>query len=237
MRAVSSAADTHDDVSMASSPAPDELATARELVRLLQACGVSFADTADGVLRALTKTVVETALEELADHLGYDKHDPAGRNGANSRNGTRTNTVLTDTVGQIDIESQREMWRLLTLETRMESCRVNSHQGSRPHVGTAGRRTPLRSGRSARWGRAELGTEHGTVYRVARQRGYGVESVRSWVRQADIDDGYEPGVTTTESARVKELAQEIRELKRANEILKRAACRVRHHRRPSTVTG
>ena len=35
-----------------------------------------------------------------------------------------------------------------------------------------------------------LGTEHGTVYRVARQLGYGVESVRSWVRQADIDDGY-----------------------------------------------
>ena len=38
--------------------------------------------------------------------------------------------------------------------------------------------------------RAELGTEHGTVHRVARQLGYGVESVRSWVRQADIDDGY-----------------------------------------------
>ena len=42
--------------------------------------------------------------------------------------------------------------------------------------------------------RAELGTEHGTVNRVARQVGYGVESVRSWVRQADIDDGYAPGV-------------------------------------------
>ena len=43
--------------------------------------------------------------------------------------------------------------------------------------------------------RAELGTEHGTVNRVARQLGYGVESVRSWVRQADIDDGYAPGVS------------------------------------------
>jgi transposase len=61
------------------------------------------------------------------------------------------------------------------------------------------------------------------VSRVACQLGYGVESVRSWVRQADIDDGYEPGVTTTESQRVKELEQEIRELERANEILKRAA--------------
>lgn len=71
--------------------------------------------------------------------------------------------------------------------------------------------------------RAELGTDHGTVYRVARQLGYGVESVRSWVRQADIDDGYAPGVSTAESGRVKDLEQEVRELKRANEILKRAA--------------
>jgi len=71
--------------------------------------------------------------------------------------------------------------------------------------------------------RAELGSAHGTVYRVARQLGYGVESVRSWVRQADIDDGHVPGVSTSESARVKDLEQEIRELKRANEILKRAA--------------
>jgi transposase-like protein len=40
--------------------------------------------------------------------------------------------------------------------------------------------------------RAELGTEHGTVKRVADQLGYGTESVRLWVRQADIDDGHEP---------------------------------------------
>jgi transposase-like protein len=43
------------------------------------------------------------------------------------------------------------------------------------------------------------------------------------VRQADVDDGHVPGVSTVESARLKELEQEIRELKRANEILKRAA--------------
>ena len=52
--------------------------------------------------------------------------------------------------------------------------------------------------------RAELGTDHGTVQRVARQLGYGIESVRSWVRQADIDDGYAPGVTTAESQRIRD---------------------------------
>jgi transposase-like protein len=71
--------------------------------------------------------------------------------------------------------------------------------------------------------REELGTDHGTVQRVARQLGYGIESVRSWVRRADIDDGHAPGVPTGESQRVKDLEQEVRELKRANEILKRAA--------------
>jgi putative transposase len=107
--AVRAAADTNDDVSMASSPTPEELATARELVRAAQARGVSFADIADGVLKALTKTVVATALEEeLCAHLGYDKHDPAGRNGGNSRNGTRTKTVLTDTVGEIEIQVPRD---------------------------------------------------------------------------------------------------------------------------------
>ncbi|MHA2414035.1 IS3 family transposase [Mycobacterium avium] len=82
--------------------------------------------------------------------------------------------------------------------------------------------------------RAELGTEQGTVQRVARQLGYGVESVRTWVRQADIDEGLAPGVTTAESKRVQELEQEIRELKRANEILKRAAKFLRGGARPPT---
>ncbi len=45
-----------------------------------------------------------------------------------------------------------------------------------------------------------MGNEHGTVKRVAEQLGYGVESVRLWVRQADIDDGHAPGVTTGEEA-------------------------------------
>jgi transposase-like protein len=71
--------------------------------------------------------------------------------------------------------------------------------------------------------RAETGSEHGTVKRVADQLGYGVESVRQWVRQADVDDGHAPGVSTEENGRVRQLEQEVRELRRANEILKRAA--------------
>ena len=71
--------------------------------------------------------------------------------------------------------------------------------------------------------RAEIRTEHGTIQRVAAQLGYGVESVRSWVRQADIDDGQKPGVTTAEAEKIKALEQENRELKRANEILRRAS--------------
>lgn len=64
--------------------------------------------------------------------------------------------------------------------------------------------------------RAELGTEHGTVFRVANQLGYGVESVRSWVRRADIDDGVTAGVTSDQAAKVKALEQENRELRRAS---------------------
>ncbi|MDX6301223.1 MAG: transposase, partial [Nocardioidaceae bacterium] len=66
--------------------------------------------------------------------------------------------------------------------------------------------------------RAELGSEHGTVHRVAGQLGYGVESVRFRVCQADIDEGQVPGVSTSDSARMKALEQENRELKRANEM-------------------
>ena len=71
--------------------------------------------------------------------------------------------------------------------------------------------------------RAELGVTQGAVQRVATQLGYGVDSVRMWVKQADIDDGLIPGVSSAEAQRVRELEQENRELRRANEVLKRAA--------------
>jgi len=73
--------------------------------------------------------------------------------------------------------------------------------------------------------RAELGTDHGTIERVAHQLGYGVESVRGWVRQADVDDGVTAGTTTAEAERIKALEQEVRELRRANDILKTGGCR------------
>lgn len=71
--------------------------------------------------------------------------------------------------------------------------------------------------------RAETGERHGAVQRVARQLGYGVESVRSWVNRADVDEGLQPGTSSRDQARIRELEQENRELRRANEILKRAA--------------
>ena len=71
--------------------------------------------------------------------------------------------------------------------------------------------------------RKELGTSQGTVGRVAEQLGYGVESVRSWVKQADIDAGEAPGVTSADAEELKALRQEVRELRRANEILKKAS--------------
>ena len=77
-------------------PSAEELEVARELVRSARERGTALTGPG-GLLKALTKTVIDTALdEEMADHLGYGKHDPTGRNSGNSRNGTRTKTVLTD---------------------------------------------------------------------------------------------------------------------------------------------
>jgi transposase-like protein len=71
--------------------------------------------------------------------------------------------------------------------------------------------------------RAERGMDHGCIQRVATQLGFGTESVRKWVAQADIGDGTAPGVSSAEAERIKSLEAENRELRRANEILKRAS--------------
>jgi transposase len=69
----------------------------------------------------------------------------------------------------------------------------------------------------------ESGESVGVITRVARQLGIGSESLRNWVRQAQVDGGTRAGVTTDDAQRIKELERENRELRRANEILKSAA--------------
>jgi len=85
-----------------------EQQAAAELVRLAKEQGLSLTGS-DGLLKQLTKTVIETALaEELTEHLGYEKHDPAGAGSANIRNGTRGKTVLTEASGPVEIEVPRD---------------------------------------------------------------------------------------------------------------------------------
>ena len=72
----------------------------------------------------------------------------------------------------------------------------------------------------------DLGTSHGVVKRVAEQLGYGVESVRKWWRDADVDDGLagpDAQRVVELEAENKDLNQELRELRRANEILRKAS--------------
>ena len=71
--------------------------------------------------------------------------------------------------------------------------------------------------------REETGEHHGAVVRVARQLGFGVESVRKWVVRAEIDGGQRPGTTPEDNAKIRRLEQEVRELRRTNAILKTAS--------------
>ena len=85
-----------------------EQQAAVELVRMAREQGLSLTG-ADGLLKQLTKTVLETSLnEEMTEHLGYEKHDPAGAGTGNIRNGTRAKTVLTEASGQVEIEVPRD---------------------------------------------------------------------------------------------------------------------------------
>ena len=68
----------------------------------------------------------------------------------------------------------------------------------------------------------ESDRSHGVVTRVAGQLGLGSETLRKWVKQAQIDEGERPGETSEEHRRIAELERENRELRRANEILKAA---------------
>lgn len=65
--------------------------------------------------------------------------------------------------------------------------------------------------------------DRGVVSRVARQLGVGSESLRIGVSRAEIEDGERPGMTEAERAELKDLRKEVKELRRANDILQAAA--------------
>ena len=89
-------------------PEEVERQAVRELVKAARARGDELTGP-DGLLKAITKQVIEAALEEeMTEHVGYDKHAVEGRNGGNSRNGTREKTVLTDNAGPVTAEVPRD---------------------------------------------------------------------------------------------------------------------------------
>ena len=100
---------------------------AKELVRMAREQGLSLTGP-DGLLKQLTKTVIETALsEEMTEHLGYEKHDPAGAGTGNIRNGTRAKTVLTEASGHVEIEVPRD--RAATFEPQIVKKRQRRLNG------------------------------------------------------------------------------------------------------------
>jgi transposase-like protein len=65
--------------------------------------------------------------------------------------------------------------------------------------------------------------DQGVISRVSRQLGVGKESLRAWVKQADVDAGHQPGLTTAQHDELTSLRKEVKELRRANDILQAAA--------------
>lgn len=71
--------------------------------------------------------------------------------------------------------------------------------------------------------RRETGESHGVITRVAKEIGVGTESLRGWVRRAEIDSGKRPGTSSADAQRIAQLEREVKELRRANDILKAAS--------------
>ena len=102
-------------------PAGVDPALVAQLVAQARAQGLQLTGEG-GLLQQLTKRVLESALEgEITDHLGYDKHDPAGANSGNSRNGSRSKTVLTE-VGPVEIEVPRDRDGLVRAADRAQAA-------------------------------------------------------------------------------------------------------------------
>ena len=71
--------------------------------------------------------------------------------------------------------------------------------------------------------RVEYGSQWETIRSIAEKIGCSPESLRKWVRQTEVDSGHRVGLTSEEQARIKVLERENRELRRANEILRKAS--------------
>jgi transposase len=71
--------------------------------------------------------------------------------------------------------------------------------------------------------RVDYPSEWAAICSIAAKSGMTAETLRRWVRQAEVDEGRRPGLSTVESEKVAELRREVRELRRANEILKAAS--------------
>ncbi len=71
--------------------------------------------------------------------------------------------------------------------------------------------------------RRDPATRTGAVKRIASQLGINPETLRNWVAQAEIDSGDRSGITTSDAQRLAELEKEVRELRRANAILRSAS--------------
>lgn len=69
----------------------------------------------------------------------------------------------------------------------------------------------------------EHASQWAAIRSIAAKMGCSAEALRNWVRQAERDGGQRPGLTTSERERLKELEREVRELRRANEILRKAS--------------
>jgi transposase len=71
--------------------------------------------------------------------------------------------------------------------------------------------------------RGEYESEWAAITSIAQKCGMTAETLRKWVRQSEVDGGRRPGLSSEEAARIKELEREVKELRRANEILKAAS--------------
>jgi transposase len=71
--------------------------------------------------------------------------------------------------------------------------------------------------------RGEYETKWAAMSSIAQKIGCSAETLRGWVRRAEIDGGQRPGTTTADAERIRELEREVKELRRANEILKSAS--------------